>query len=73
MGVRVNADLGKAVLALKRCVVATFDYPEWQELGYLTKSDELIARHPRLLRSLHFGDEDYDGNALEVMTHTISS
>ena len=71
MGVRANADLGKAVLAIKRCVVETFGYPEWQELGYLTDSDELIAGHSRLLRSLHFGDEDYDGNVLEVLTQII--
>ena len=45
----------------------TFDDGKWRELGYLTDTIEAIEGHPRLLRSLHWGDEDYEGNVLKVL------
>jgi len=47
--------------------VETFDDGKWRELGYLTDTIEEIEGHPRLLRSLHWGDEDYEGNVLKVL------
>ena len=72
MGIRQNANQEKVVLALKRCIAESFDASKWQELGYLTNSREVIEGHPRLFRSLHFGDEDYDGNVLQVIPIIIN-
>lgn len=72
MGIRPNANRSKVILALKRCIVDTFKDFNWRELAYLTESHELIADHPRLLRSLHFGDEDYDANAMEIIPKIIN-
>ncbi len=36
--------------------------------GLLTGLPEMISEYPRLLRSLHWNDEDYAGNALGVLT-----
>ena len=71
MGIRPNASQGKVILALKRCIVDTFDDSKWRELAYLTGSQELIESHPRLLRSPHYVDEDYDANAMEIIPQLI--
>jgi hypothetical protein len=62
-----NPDRNKVVLALKRAIEATFDKEKWMELGYLTDSVEIIEAHPRLLRSLYWGDPDYGACILEVL------
>ena len=67
-----NANLNKVIIALKRCIVDTFDDSKWLELGYLTDSVPLISQDPRLLRSLHFGDEDYEGNVLRMIPRIIN-
>lgn len=59
--------LGKRVLALRERVVADFSASDWDEVGLLTGYSDVISRHPRLLRSLHWNDEDYSGNALTII------
>ncbi len=66
-----NANYNKAILALKRAIVATFDDGKWRELSYLTDSVERVAGHPRLLRSLAWGDNDYEGHVLTVLPGII--
>ena len=63
----VDYDLGKRILALRERVVADFDAGDWEEVGLLTGYSDLISKHPRLLRSLSWGDEDYAGNALTII------
>jgi hypothetical protein len=69
--VKPNADRNKIILALKRAIVAKFDYAMWQELGYLTGSTGIITGHSRLLRSLHWRDDDYDGNVYDVLPQIL--
>ena len=63
----IDYDLGKRILALRERVVAHFDAADWDEVGLLTGFSDMIDKHPRLLRSLSWGDEDYDGNVLAVI------
>jgi hypothetical protein len=63
----INEALGQRILALRQTVVAKFDANDWDEVGLMTGFSETISKHPRLLRSLSWGDEDYNGNALEVI------
>lgn len=63
----IDTALGKRVLALRERVVAEFNTSDWEEVGLLTGYSDLISNHPRLLRSLNWGDEDYSGNALTVI------
>lgn len=49
-----------------------FTKSDWIKLGYLLDSQELIEEHPRLLRSLDFNDDDYEGNILQVLSKIIS-
>ena len=67
----MNPALGKRIIALRQRVVANFDAGTWEELGLLTGLTEAINNYPRLLRSLHWGDEDYSGNVLGIL-HEIA-
>jgi len=59
--------LGRRIIALRQRVIATFDEVTWEEVGLLTGCSETIDSYPRLLRSLHFGDDDYAGNVLGLL------
>ncbi len=62
---------GPQLVQLKNSVVEDFDASNWRELGALTNTLEQVERHPRLLRSLSFGDDDYDGLALTFLRKMI--
>lgn len=62
---------GPQLIQLKNSVVEDFDSSNWRELAALTNMLEEVERHPRLLRSLSFGDEDYDGLALTFIRKMI--
>lgn len=68
---RPDAPRNKVILALKRAISAAFDEGKWLELGYLTNKADLIENHPRLLRSLHWGDPDYEGHVLAVLPEIL--
>ncbi|WP_183641280.1 hypothetical protein [Pseudoxanthomonas sp. OG2] len=53
---------------LREKVVSNFDAANWEEIGLLTGHSKVIDNHPRLLRSLYWGDEDYAGNVLVVLS-----
>jgi hypothetical protein len=68
--------IGQQILSIGRAIEATFSSSEWTEIGLLTSSADYINRHPRLLRSLHWGDDDYKGcvlSAVEVMLQSDSN
>lgn len=51
-----------------RGVIGTFDNGDWQLLAmYLGDYGVIITGHDRLLRSLHFGDEDYPSCVASVI------
>lgn len=64
---------GPQLVQLKNSVVEDFDSSNWRELAALTNMLEEVERHPRLLRSLSFGDDDYDGLALTFIRKMIGS
>jgi hypothetical protein len=59
------------LFALHEFVRAHFTKADWFRVAYLTDSVDLIEDHPRLLRSLDFRDDDYDGNSLQVLSKLI--
>jgi AbiJ N-terminal domain 5/Abortive infection C-terminus len=69
MKVGFNGDT--AILALQRAIKGTFDDGRWHELGYLVGKHDLIASHGRLLRSLHWGDEDYGSCIFNVLPELL--
>jgi hypothetical protein len=63
----VDQVLGKRIIALRQKIVAHFGAGNWEEVGLMTGESKRINDHPRLLRSLSWGDEDYEGNVLTVL------
>ena len=63
----MDLSTGKAALALRERIVSNFEFEHWEEVGLLTGLSDQISKHPRLLRSLHWGDEDYSGNVLNIL------
>lgn len=59
------------VLAIQKAIDKTFNESDWKELGYQTGIDDWIERHPRLLRSLDWGDSDYGGHVLDAIEHIL--
>ena len=55
------------VLGLGRAMEAIFDESDWKELGYATDTTDYISSHPRLLRSMRWGDPDYKGHILDTI------
>lgn len=66
-----NPNRNKLILAFKRAIEDTFDDGKWRELGYLTDTIDIIQSHPRLLRSLSWGDSDYEGCILQVLPRIL--
>lgn len=64
---------GEELIELKNAVVDEFDASNWRELGALTNTLDEVESHPRLLRSLSWGDEDYEGLALTFLRKMIGS
>ncbi|MBU4524129.1 MAG: hypothetical protein KUA37_00050 [Desulfomicrobium sp.] len=62
---------GRQLVALKNQVVQGFTESHWRELGAITEMLDAVSRHPRLLRSLSWGDEDYEGHVLQMLKDMI--
>lgn len=61
----------KAILALQRAIKSTFDEGRWQELGYIVGKHDVVEGHERLLRSLHWGDDDYGRCIFDVLPELL--
>ncbi len=68
-----DANRSKVILAFKKAIEATFDDGRWRELAYLTDTVELVEGHPRLLRSLSWGDDDYGTCILQVLPRILGT
>lgn len=70
--IRQNKQRTLRLFALHEFIQDHFTKSDWIKVAYLTDSLELIEDHPRLLRSLDFKDDDYEGNSLQVLSKLIS-
>ena len=64
---------GSELLQLHNIIVDNFTESNWLELGALTNMFDQVENHPRLLRSLSFGDEDYRGISLKFIKRMIGA
>jgi len=49
-----------------------WDEHEWREFGRETGTSDILGSHPRLYRSLSFGDDDYPDAALDVLERVLT-
>jgi hypothetical protein len=59
------------ILAVAKAIEAKFDRSMWLELALLTGTRDEILAHPRLLRSLDWGDPDYFGNVIVMVPRVL--
>lgn len=57
----------KKIAVITSYVQESFSESDWHALGQLTGQLTLISKHPRLFKSLSFGDDDYAFCAAEVL------
>ena len=60
------------IVIFSSAIYSTFSSSEWTEIGYITDTDEWIDAHPRLLRSLNWGDPDYKGHVFDAVAHILN-
>ena len=68
---RSDAKASDIKLAVGRALAARFDKSDWIELGLMLDKEDLIGNHPRLLRSLDFGDDDYQGAVFQIVSELL--
>ena len=66
--IRLSHVQTQRLFALHEYIHDHFTKADWIKLAYLTNSLDIIEDHPRLLRSLDFDDDDYEGNCLHVLS-----
>lgn len=64
---------GRLVLALTEPITEQFSRTDWLQFGLETGLQDQIEYHPRLLRSLRFGDSDYKDAVLDVIRSISTS
>lgn len=62
---------GRLLVDLKNKISPSFSSSEWLELGTITDCFELVDSHHRLLQSLRFNDDDYEGHVLSVLRQMV--
>ena len=63
----------KRVAVITKYIVETFSESDWLSLGQISGNLRIISDHPRLLRSLSFGDGDYPFCVSEVLGSIFES
>jgi hypothetical protein len=67
----LDPDSQRRMPELRKRILANFSSGDWRTLGAMTNCLDVITNHPRLLRSLSWGDEDYDGHATEMLVRIL--
>jgi AbiJ N-terminal domain 5/Abortive infection C-terminus len=63
---RADAQQNQILRAVVKAIEATFDRSRWLELALATNTLDRVRGHPRLLRSLEWGDADYSACVIEI-------
>lgn len=67
----MDAITRKKVAVISKYAVDTFTSGDWLSFGQITGQTELVSGHPRLLRALSFGDEDYSACVIDVLNQVF--
>ena len=63
----MNSSDRKKVAVVMKYVLESFTESDWLVLGQVTGNLKTITEHPRLFRSLSFGDDDYSSCVADVL------
>lgn len=60
---------GRLFVALQDAIALMFTETDWREFAYANGQQDYILHHDRLLRSLHYGDEDYGSCVFQCLEY----
>ncbi len=69
----MNTNDRKKITVVSKYASENFSESDWYTIGQLTGKLDVITGHSRLIRSLSFGDEDYDYCVAEVINTIFTS
>ena len=65
---KITPDIARWLYRIRQCIQSVpFGRGEWTALGDAVGCSEIIDKHPRLYRSLFFGDDDYKDAIYDVL------
>lgn len=67
----LDPELQRRLVPFQAAIADGFNKGNWMELGAMTGCIDLVQGHSRLLQSLHWGDDDYPGNCMEVLFNIL--
>ncbi len=68
---RSNVSPPSVVRAVVKAIVAKFDRSDWMALALAVGQLDYVRNHPRLLRSLSWGDDDYEGHVIDAVPRML--
>jgi len=68
---KLHPDVNRQLVSIKNHLVDVFNESNWLELGMLTNQAEEVQKHPRLLRSYRFGDDDYEMHCISMLQKMV--
>ncbi|CPV66336.1 abortive infection family protein [Mycobacteroides abscessus] len=66
-----NRSWANSVMTAVALMAEQFTRDDWMRLGLHTRTADVITNHPRLLRSLGFGDDDYTTQIWDVLPKVL--
>ena len=66
-----NHELLFKLVGLKNRIAKSFTESDWSDLGALTGHLDRIQSHHRLLRSMRFGDDDYEAHVMTILREVV--
>lgn len=64
---------GEFKVAFSEAVASSMYESDWKKFAIRYGLDDEILNHPRFLRSMQWGDPDYEGHVLELIDHLCSA
>lgn len=64
---------GEFKVALSEAVASAMDESDWKKFAIRYGLDDEILEHSRFLRSMRWGDPDYEGHVLDLIDHLCSA
>lgn len=68
----MNSEERKKISVISKYAIDSFNEGDWLTLGQITGKIKEITGHGRLLRSLSFGDDDYNSCVAEILNSVFS-
>lgn len=70
MGI-IPKELRVRLFQLKQAIYSNFTESNWEDVGLITGCSQILHGDSRLLSSLHYGDDDYEGHVVSMIESIV--